>query len=49
MSPEFALSSGSETNAYWQDSDACHPGEYMVTTDQGGAFSDDVAFTILVP
>ena len=49
VNAEFGPSGGAVLNAYWQDGDSCHSDEYQVATALGGAFSNDVAFTILAP
>ena len=48
VNPEFGFSSGGDFKAYWEQGH-CNADEYQVVTEQGGAKSDDVAFTILVP
>jgi hypothetical protein len=48
VNAEFGFSAGSDLKAYWEQGH-CNADEYQVVTEQGGAKSNDVAFTILVP
>ena len=48
VNPEYGFSSGSDLKAYWEQGH-CNADEYQVVTEQGGPFSDNVGFTILVP
>jgi hypothetical protein len=49
VNAEFGFSGGSDLKAYWEQGH-CNADEYQVVTEQGGgAKSNDVAFTILVP